>query len=88
MTLTANHAKDAKEQTVRVFRVFRGSPTPDIVTTGVGSQLLAKTPEAFTYDGDGNLTSDSLWTNMWNGENRRITIKGSVPSIYTNAAVR
>jgi len=24
---------------------------------------------------DGNLTSDSLWTNVWNGENRRSTIE-------------
>ena len=47
----------------------------DIVTNTVGKLLLAKTPESFTYDADGNLTSDSLWTNVWNGENRRITIE-------------
>jgi RHS repeat-associated protein len=75
MTLTANLAKHPKEQSVRVFRLFRGSPTPDIVTNVVGSLLLAKHPEAFTYDSDGNLTSDSLWTNVWNGENRRMTIE-------------
>ncbi len=31
--------------------------------------------DPFTYDLDGNLTSDGLWTNLWNGENRRITIE-------------
>jgi RHS repeat-associated protein len=37
-----------------------------------GNVLLAKSLEAFTYDGDGNLTSDGLWTNTWNAENRLI----------------
>ncbi len=33
--------------------------------------------EAFTHDADGNLTSDSLWTNTWNAENRLITVESS-----------
>ncbi|HPC59430.1 MAG TPA: hypothetical protein PKX23_02130, partial [Verrucomicrobiota bacterium] len=37
-----------------------------------GNALVPKTPEAFTYDADGNLTSDSLWTNVWNAENRLV----------------
>jgi hypothetical protein len=47
-----------------------------------GSVQVAKSPEAFTYDLDGNLTSDSLWTNTWNGENRRVT-KNGVEIDYT-----
>ena len=42
-----------------------------------GSVLLPKASESFTYDPDGNLTSDSLWTNVWNGENRRTTVESS-----------
>jgi len=55
----------------------------DIVTNIAGNLLLAKNPEAFTYDVDGNLTSDSLWTNVWNGENRRIVIerRSDAPSL-------
>jgi len=37
-----------------------------------GNLLVPATPESFTYDADGNLTSDSLWTNFWNAENRLI----------------
>jgi RHS repeat-associated protein len=44
----------------------------DIVTNFVGNSLLAKTPEAFLYDADGNLTNDSLWAYTWDAENRLI----------------
>jgi RHS repeat-associated protein len=37
-----------------------------------GNALLPKAQEQFWYDADGNLTSDSLWTNVWNGENRLV----------------
>jgi len=47
----------------------------DIVTNIAGNLLLAQNPETFIYDADGNLTSDGLWTNVWNGENRRITVE-------------
>ena len=45
--------------------------TNGVLTASVtGNVLLAKTPEVFKYDLDGNLTSDGLWTNTWDGENR------------------
>jgi RHS repeat-associated protein len=37
-----------------------------------GNALLPKAQEQFWYDADGNLTSDSLWTNHWNAENRLV----------------
>jgi RHS repeat-associated protein len=37
--------------------------------------MISQNPETFTYDPDGNLTSDSLWTNIWNAENRRIVVQ-------------
>ena len=45
-----------------------------IVSNVTGHVLWPKTPETFTFDADGNLTSDSLWTNQWNAENRRTVI--------------
>jgi RHS repeat-associated protein len=34
-------------------------------------------PETVTRDADGNLTSDSLWTNRWDAENRRTVIEST-----------
>lgn len=55
--------------------VLNNGTNADIVTTDIGSVLLPKTPEAFTYDLDGNLTSDGLWTNKWDAENRLIEMQ-------------
>ena len=33
--------------------------------------LVPQTPESFTYDLDGNLTGDGLWSCTWDAENRR-----------------
>lgn len=52
-----------------------GTDNKDIVTIESGAQILQQNPEAFTYDADGNLTSDGLWTNTWNGENRLIQME-------------
>ena len=50
-----------------------------------GNRFVAKTPEQFMYDLDGNLlalrsfseggTSDGRWTNVWDGENRLISME-------------
>jgi RHS repeat-associated protein len=45
--------------------------TTNISTTN-GWIWLSPTPETFTYDLDGNLTSDGRWTNTWDAENRLI----------------
>ena len=42
-------------------------------TTVTGNLFVPKTPEAFTYDADGNQTSDGHWTNRWDAENRLIS---------------
>jgi RHS repeat-associated protein len=70
-----NNTTGAMWLTITNVAAISNYSTPDIVTNTVGKMLLAKTPETFTYDTDGNLTSDSLWTNGWNGENRRSTIE-------------
>jgi RHS repeat-associated protein len=62
--------------------VLTNGSGPDIVTTNEGNVLVAKATETFLHDLDGNLTSDSLWTNTWNGENRLIATESrtDVPS--------
>ncbi|HWX19911.1 MAG TPA: RHS repeat-associated core domain-containing protein [Candidatus Binatia bacterium] len=46
-----------------------------------GNVFMPKTTETFTYDADGNLTSDGRWTNTWDAENRLVFMAplGSVP---------
>ena len=73
--LPFHNSTNALWLTITNVAVWSNSTGADIVTNTLGRTLLAKTPETFTYDTDGNLTSDSLWTNVWNGENRRSTIE-------------
>ena len=46
----------------------------------VGNIFLPKTKETFTYDADGNLTSDGHWKYFWDAENRLV-------AMATNTAV-
>ena|GEM_PF-791866 len=45
-----------------------------------GEVYVAATPEVFTYDLDGNLTSDGRWAYTWDGENRLIEMKREAAS--------
>ncbi|WCJ60990.1 hypothetical protein NXS98_07685 [Fontisphaera persica] len=64
----------------------RGQGTnPDVVTVVTGRLYVARTPEVYTYDADGNLTSDGQWTNRWDGENRLVE-QETLPAAY-NAGV-
>ena len=51
-------------------------------TPTAGNQFVAKTPEVYVYDLDGNTTQDGRWTNIWDGENRLLTMESlaSAPS--------
>ena len=49
-----------------------GTNNPDVVTSQTGRVFVAKTPEQFQYDDDGNLTQDGRFDYTWNGENRLI----------------
>jgi RHS repeat-associated protein len=49
----------------------------DAVTQKDGRVFLPKASETFTYDDDGNLTSDSRWNYSWDGENRLISIEAA-----------
>jgi RHS repeat-associated protein len=54
----------------------------DTVVLKSGNTYLPKTPELFTHDADGNLTSDGRWTYTWDAENRLIQMEpiASVPT--------
>jgi RHS repeat-associated protein len=73
--LYANNSTGAVWLTITNVAVLNNGANPDLVTNVTGKVALSKTPEVFTYDLDGNLTRNGLWTNGWNGENRRVTIE-------------
>ncbi len=58
------------------------SGTNDYVTNWTGNAFVPQTPERFTFDLDGNQTSDGRWTNSWDAENELIsmTSRNSTPS--------
>src|SRR5205809_786666 len=62
--------------------ILNNGTNADIVTTNIGNLFLPKTPEAFSYDADGNLTNDGRWAYTWDAENRllNLTANSSVPS--------
>jgi RHS repeat-associated protein len=51
-------------------------------TTQTGNAFVPKTPEAFSYDADGNLTNDGRWVYTWDAENRLVqqVSQASAPS--------
>jgi hypothetical protein len=61
--------------TITNVAVLNNGGNPDIVTNATGKVLLSNPPKTFTYDFDGNLTQDGLWTNRWDGENRLIEME-------------
>jgi len=45
------------------------------LTTVTGNVFVAKTPEVFSYDLDGNMISDGRWNYTWDAENRLIKVE-------------
>lgn len=54
---------------------FAGPNDEDAVTEIAQTAFVAKTPESYGYDLDGNLTSDGRWTYTWDAENRLIVME-------------
>ena len=55
--------------------------------TNSGYLFLPKATELYTYDADGNLTSDGRWTNRWDAENRLLEME-SLPSAPAGSGVK
>ncbi len=65
----------AKEANLEIHAVkFDATEDKDIVKTISGKYYVAKTPQTYTYDNDGNMTSDGTWTYTYNAENRPVTV--------------
>ena len=73
--LTGTNTSAADYHAVNVVGVYNppGTNDPDVVTTSAGHVFVAKTPEAFTYDSDGNLLSDGRFAYTWDAENRLVS---------------
>ncbi len=50
-----------------------GSNQMDIVATKTGAVFVVQSPEQFTHDADGNVTSDGRWQYTWDAENRLLS---------------
>lgn len=87
--LTVNNSPAAVWQSITNVAVLNGAGTngTDIVTTKTGNALVPKTPEAFTYDADGNQTSDGRFTYTWDAENRLLQVE-SLTNAPTGAKVK
>ena len=44
-------------------------------TPVIGNVFVPRTPEAFTYDLDGNMTGDGRWNYTWDAENRLLRVE-------------
>jgi len=53
--------------------------------TNTGNLLLPPSTEVFTYDANGNMTSDGIWTNHWDGENRLVLME-TLPTVTNEEA--
>jgi RHS repeat-associated protein len=74
--LSLNNSSAALWQSVSV------SATDGSSTNQTGNLFLPQTPEAFSYDADGNLTNDGRWAYVWDAENRLLSMiaPASAPS--------
>ncbi len=54
-----------------------GAGGEDAVTEKGGRVVIPAFTETFTYDDDGNVTADSLWTYSWDGANRLISMQST-----------
>lgn len=87
--LGVTNDSSAVYQSVNVVGVYNPPDTndPDIVSSVTGHVFVAKTPETFTYDDDGNLLSDGRFNYTWDNENRLIgaetlsNLPSSVPQV-------
>jgi RHS repeat-associated protein len=62
-----------------------GAAGEDAVTELTRLAFTPKTPEVFSHDLDGNLTSDGRWTYTWDGENRLIAVETSAAAVAAGA---
>ena len=81
---TVTNGQDAAYPEMKVIGVYNPTGTNgwDVATIETGRVFVAKTPEEFAYDEDGNLVSDGRWTYAWDAENRLVgmEMRGDLPA--------
>ncbi len=71
-TLDISESPHFAPLTITGVRNDAGPNGEDRVTEERRDVFLPRSPETYSYDADGNLTSDARWLYRWNGENRLI----------------
>ncbi len=72
--LAINNNSAAVWEPVTNTATLNNGTSADIIPTNIGNLFLPNATESFTYDADGNLTSDGRFTNYWDGRNQLVTI--------------
>ena len=83
----SNTAAVNKSVTIVGVKAGAGANGEDVVTTSTGAIYVAKDPEVFTHDLDGNLTNDGRWTYTWDAENRLIQLETGTAAMASGTAV-
>jgi RHS repeat-associated protein len=81
-TVTVDNSAAAQYVTATVVGVKNnvGANGEDAVSEVTRHAFLAKTPEAFSYDADGNLGADGRWSYEWDAENRLVAME-TLPAV-------
>ena len=72
--LTINNTSAGVWEPVTNTATLNNGTSADIIATNTGNLFLPKATESYTYDADGNLTSDGRFTNLWDGHNQLVNI--------------
>jgi len=85
--LLVNNASSAVYTQLTTVGVLKnaGSNQMDIVSSVTGRVFVAKTPEMFGYDADGNLTNDGRFAYTWDAENRLLNVETAVSAVQAGA---
>ena len=67
-------------------RKVTGAGGPQVTSTESGKVFLAKQPEEFAYDLDGNTLSDGQWSYTWDGENRLVAVETRAAAVAAGVA--
>ena len=70
--LSLNNSGGPLWATITNVAVVTNGSSPANASSTSGSVFIPRTPEAFTYDADGNLLTDGRWSYTWDAENRLI----------------
>ena len=75
VSLSLDNSSAALYPTLTNMAVLQNGTNSDILTNINGNLFLARTPEPFAYDADGNTTNDGRWIFIWDAENRLVGLE-------------